>query len=84
MDSTIILDLALIILFYWMAFRALSTGRIRLNSGIFSRAEKAWCYWAFVSLYPVSYTHLDVYKRQYLEVVFGLVRSWLYDGATKS
>ena len=51
MDSTIILDLALIILFYWMAFRALSTGRIRLNSGVFSRAEKAWCYWAFVSLY---------------------------------
>jgi hypothetical protein len=34
-----------------MAFRALSSGRIRLNIGVFSLTEKAWCYWGFVSLY---------------------------------
>ncbi|MHB1079213.1 MAG: hypothetical protein ACYC67_07405 [Prosthecobacter sp.] len=53
MDSGIIVELAFIALFYWMAFRALSTGRIRLNLGVFTRAEKAWCYWGFVSLYLV-------------------------------
>ncbi len=51
MDSTIIFDLAFIALFYWMAFRALITGCIRLNLGVFSLAEKAWAYWGFVSLY---------------------------------
>ncbi|MCF7787259.1 MAG: hypothetical protein K9N47_14115 [Prosthecobacter sp.] len=51
MNSAIILDLTFIALSYWLAFRALRTGRIRLNLGVFTRTEKAWAYWGFVSLY---------------------------------
>lgn len=60
MTPTIILDLTFIALSYWLAFRALRTGRIRLNLGVFTRTEKAWCYWGFVSLYLLLGTMLMV------------------------
>ncbi len=60
MDSAHLLTLAFVVLFYWMGFRALRSGSIRLNAGTFSRANEALGFWFFVSLYLLLGTALLV------------------------
>lgn len=60
MDSGTFLNLALVALFYGMAFRALRTGRIKLNAGSFSRDDGAVGFWFFVSVFLLLGTALLV------------------------
>ena len=49
--STLVLDLAFMVLFFWLALGALSVGRIRMFRRACSRTRRAWAYWGFVGLY---------------------------------
>ena len=60
MDPANIFNLAFVVLFYGMAFRALRTGRIKLNAGSFSRDDGAVGFWFFVSVFLLLGTALLV------------------------
>ena len=44
--------------------------RVILNSNVFAKAESDYLPALCIAVGPVSYTHLDVYKRQECNVIF--------------